>query len=80
MDFGQDHSLKFQQVVPRHVLELLLRTKPYNHCIFPCGFVIFQELHLPAFEEVTWTLGRWGLQVNFGSSNLTLETVVTEWG
>lgn len=41
--------------------------KLIGHSTFPCGGVISQELQFPAFQEVTWFLGMWGLQVNFGN-------------
>jgi hypothetical protein len=35
--------------------------------------VIFQELQFPAFQDITWVLGWWGLQVNFGHYRMTLK-------
>lgn len=39
-----------------------MKTKLLSHE----AVVLFRELQLPAFREATWSLGRWGLQVNFG--------------
>jgi hypothetical protein len=44
----------------------IYKDKPIVYSTFPGGFVIFEELQLPELQEVTCSLGRWGLQVNLG--------------
>lgn len=42
---------------------------PEAHCTFPWDFVVvFQEPQLSESQDVTWSLGRWSLQVNFRSN------------
>lgn len=42
---------------------------PEAHWTFPWdSVVVFQEPQLSESQDVTWSLGRWGLQVNFRSN------------
>lgn len=42
---------------------------PEAHCTFPWDFVVvFQEPQLSESQDVTWSSGRWGLQVSFRSN------------
>lgn len=52
---------------PQNMSQGLFTEKNHRTTYFPCVFVIFQELQVPACQEVTWSLGRWGLQVDFYS-------------
>lgn len=67
-EFGQDHHLETLQVSGlRHTLAALIWTKPTSLCALRLRY--FQQLQLPAFQGVTWSLGSWGFWVNLGSNN-----------
>lgn len=48
MESGQDHSPESQQATMR---DLCCMNKTFGPPYFPCGFVNFQELQLPAFKS-----------------------------
>lgn len=64
MDFGQDNSLEFPIWVSLEYI--IYKDKPIGNCTIPWGFFSFQELQLLAIQEVTLSLGKWDLQINFG--------------
>lgn len=66
MDFGQDKTLELHAEWPQDSCYRGCKDKPMGHRTFLGGFVIFPELQFPASQEVNWSLGKWGLQVNFG--------------
>jgi hypothetical protein len=69
--FSQDH---FRELPSRmaliYLLQEYLRTKPFSLYTFPGGFVIFQELQLPTFQEVSWTGETY--KNNSGSYNIVI--------
>lgn len=64
MKFGQDHSIETLLVSWPEAQVGACMSKTHRPLYFSMKLCYFQELQLPGFKEVTWSLGRWGLEVN----------------